>query len=131
MSWSSRDPFVPSFSGRPLHSCTRACSHGHAGGRLRLANDAGGKRFPYAFRAHSLAPLEVTVLLSTLHRPLVIATLAGAIAVAGCGSSGNDNSSTPSSKPPTVTKDAKVAAEVPAAIKSKGTLTVAADASYP
>jgi polar amino acid transport system substrate-binding protein len=70
-------------------------------------------------------------LLSTLHRPLVITAVAGAIAFAGCGSSGNGSSSTPSTKVPTVTKDAKVAAEVPGAIKSKGTLTVATDASYP
>src|SRR3954469_11488104 len=74
---------------------------------------------------------EVAVLLSTLHPPIVITALAGAIAFAGCGSSGNSSSSTPTTKIPTVTKDAKVAAEVPGAIKSKGTLTVAADASYP
>jgi polar amino acid transport system substrate-binding protein len=70
-------------------------------------------------------------LLSTLYRPLAITALAGAIALAGCGSSGNGTSSTPSTKTPTVTKDAKVAAEVPAAVKSKGTLSVAADATYP
>ena len=69
--------------------------------------------------------------MSKLYRPLAITALAGAIAIAGCGSSGNDTSSTPSAKAPTVTKDAKVAAEVPAAIKSKGTLTVASDATYP
>jgi polar amino acid transport system substrate-binding protein len=64
-----------------------------------------------------------------------------AFAVAGCGSS-NDNtsstssgtsSSTSSSTPASSSapsKDAAVAGLVPAAIKSKGTLTVAADASY-
>jgi polar amino acid transport system substrate-binding protein len=66
-----------------------------------------------------------------LHRPLAITALAGALVVAGCGSSGNGSSSAPTSKIPAVTKDAKVAAEVPAAIKSKGTLSVATDASYP
>jgi polar amino acid transport system substrate-binding protein len=68
-------------------------------------------------------------MLSTLHRPLAITALAGAIAIAGCGSSGNGSS--PTSKTPTVTKDATVAAEVPSAVKSKGTLSVATDATYP
>jgi polar amino acid transport system substrate-binding protein len=62
-----------------------------------------------------------------------------ACAVAGCGSSNDNNSnssSTSSSSPSTAAtsttpaKDAQVAALVPAAIKSKGTLTVAADATY-
>jgi polar amino acid transport system substrate-binding protein len=70
-------------------------------------------------------------MLSTLHRPLSAAALIAVLAVAGCGSSGNDTSSTPSAKAPTVTKDATVAAEVPAAVKKKGTLVVATDASYP
>jgi polar amino acid transport system substrate-binding protein len=48
------------------------------------------------------------------------------LAVAGCGSS--KKSSTTSNVG--ATKDSKVAAEVPAAIKSKGTLKVAADATY-
>src|ERR1035437_5961925 len=73
-------------------------------------------------------------------------------AIAGCGSSGSSSSSTSSSSasagggrsrsgttssaagaPPGAAApaaDATVAAQVPAAIKSKGTLTVAADASY-
>ena len=70
-------------------------------------------------------------------------------AIAGCGSSGSSSSSTSSSSASAggassssattssaatssavPAADAAVAAEVPAAIKSKGTLTVAADASY-
>jgi polar amino acid transport system substrate-binding protein len=56
------------------------------------------------------------------------------LAIAGCGSS-NKTSSTSSTASSTTTskapaKDAKVAALVPAAIKSSGTLSVAADASY-
>jgi polar amino acid transport system substrate-binding protein len=55
------------------------------------------------------------------------------LALAGCGSS---SSSSSSSTPPATTAttantiDSSIAAQVPAAIKSKGTLTVAADASY-
>jgi len=48
---------------------------------------------------------------------------------AGCGSSSTSTGSTAAAG--TATKDEAVAAEVPAAIASKGTLTVAADASYP
>ena len=56
------------------------------------------------------------------------------LAIAGCGSS-NKTSSTSSSTSSTTTsnapaKNAKVAALVPAAVKSSGTLSVAADASY-
>jgi polar amino acid transport system substrate-binding protein len=56
------------------------------------------------------------------------------LAIAGCGSS-NKTSSTSSTTSSTTTskapaKDAKVAALVPATIKSSGTLSVAADASY-
>jgi polar amino acid transport system substrate-binding protein len=59
---------------------------------------------------------------------VVIAT--ATLVFAGCGSS-KKTSSTSAAKPSTSTMvDKKVAAEVPAAIKSKGTLTVAADASY-
>jgi polar amino acid transport system substrate-binding protein len=57
---------------------------------------------------------------------LAVAT-AAVLLVAGCGSS--DKSSSPTTKV-TATKDSKVAGEVPAAVKSKGTLTVAADATY-
>jgi polar amino acid transport system substrate-binding protein len=60
----------------------------------------------------------------------VTAALFATAALAACGSSGNDSSSK-SKASPTVTKDAKVAALVPAAVKSKGTLSVAADATYP
>ncbi len=55
-------------------------------------------------------------------------------AAAGCG--GSSSSSTTStttsttSSTPTVTTDSTIAGEVPAAIKSKGTLIVAADATY-
>jgi polar amino acid transport system substrate-binding protein len=57
------------------------------------------------------------------------------LAIAGCGSSSNKTSSTSSTTSSTTTsktpaKDAKVAALVPSAIKSSGTLSVAADASY-
>jgi polar amino acid transport system substrate-binding protein len=51
---------------------------------------------------------------------------AAALGAAGCGS--DDTSSSSDSQ--TATTSAKVAAGVPAAIRSKGTLTVAADATY-
>jgi polar amino acid transport system substrate-binding protein len=66
---------------------------------------------------------------------LVVLAIA-ALAIAGCGSSGNKSSSsstgTNASNAPASAgaKDAKVAALVPASIRSKGTLTVAADATY-
>lgn len=53
----------------------------------------------------------------------VLAT--GALALSACGSDDDAGSS-----PETGAAPAKLAAEVPAAIKSKGTLTVAADATY-
>jgi polar amino acid transport system substrate-binding protein len=64
-----------------------------------------------------------------------LAALAAAAAVlAGCGSSNNNTTSTPGSTGANTTAssgvDQKVASEVPAAVKSKGTLTVAADATY-
>ena len=55
------------------------------------------------------------------------------LALAGCGSSnssGTSTTGTSSSTSPTITTDASIAAQVPSAIKSKGTLTVAADATY-
>jgi polar amino acid transport system substrate-binding protein len=72
---------------------------------------------------------------------LAAAVLAALVAVAaGCGgskksSSGSTSSGSTSTSSSTTTtanvgKDSKIAAEVPAKIKSKGTLTVAADASY-
>jgi polar amino acid transport system substrate-binding protein len=72
---------------------------------------------------------------------LACALAAMAFATAGCGSSDDDSSATTGSAgaaPTTAATtpaaaagvDAKAAGEVPAAVKSKGTLTVAADASY-
>ena len=69
---------------------------------------------------------------------VIISLLALILLVAGCGSS-NDNNSTSTSatakKTATpginVAKDPTIAAEVPKEIASKGTLTVAADATYP
>ncbi len=49
--------------------------------------------------------------------------------VGGCGSS--DSSSEATSTPAGGTKNAAAAAQVPAAVRSKGTLRVAADATYP
>jgi polar amino acid transport system substrate-binding protein len=63
---------------------------------------------------------------------LAVVALA-AFAVAGCGSSKKSSSSSSSGSSSTSTStstNAKVAAEVPAKIKSKGTLIVAEDASY-
>jgi polar amino acid transport system substrate-binding protein len=63
---------------------------------------------------------------------LVLALVAGGL-IAGCGSSGNDNgaSSTPSGGGgATATTDKAIAAQVPASFKKKGTLKVAADATY-
>jgi len=53
------------------------------------------------------------------------------IALAACGSSDDNKTSSGSSVAAGVSKDATIAAQVPAAIKSKGTLTVATDATYP
>ena len=67
-----------------------------------------------------------------------IATL-GCLALTGCGSSslGGSSSSAPAgssskapSGPSTATLDSALAAKVPAAVKSKGTLTIGSDASY-
>jgi polar amino acid transport system substrate-binding protein len=57
-----------------------------------------------------------------------VAVLALAV-VAGCG--GGGKKSTTSAAISKVSRNAKIAGEVPAAIKKKGTLTVAADATYP
>jgi polar amino acid transport system substrate-binding protein len=60
-----------------------------------------------------------------------------AVALTACGSSNDNNTNTSSSSgssggaSTTAGKDAAIAAQVPAAIKSKGTLTIAADATYP
>jgi polar amino acid transport system substrate-binding protein len=57
-----------------------------------------------------------------------------AVVATGCGSSNSNTTSAPASTGASTTAgggvDQKVAAEVPAAVKSKGTLTVAADATY-
>jgi polar amino acid transport system substrate-binding protein len=67
-------------------------------------------------------------------RSAVLVVLLSAGAIAGCGSSNTSStpagSSTPSSSAPTAA-NAAVAKLVPGTIKSKGTLTVAADATYP
>jgi len=63
-------------------------------------------------------------------------TLVTALALAGCGSSSSSTSSSNTTSTPasatatTATTDATVAAQVPAAIKSKGTLNVATEAQY-
>jgi polar amino acid transport system substrate-binding protein len=65
---------------------------------------------------------------------LLVLVVALALALAACGSSNDSNSSSGSSGSAgstTATKDSAIAAQVPAAIKSKGTLSVAADATYP
>jgi polar amino acid transport system substrate-binding protein len=71
-----------------------------------------------------------------LAAPLAALSLTAA-AIAGCGSSNKSNTSSTSSSTSSTSsstmvpaKDPKVAALVPAAIKSKGTLKVAADATY-
>jgi polar amino acid transport system substrate-binding protein len=67
-----------------------------------------------SFRASSLAVLTALV-----------------FALAACGGDDNEKSSSSATTVPTAKKNAKIAAEVPAAVRRKGTLTVAADASYP
>jgi polar amino acid transport system substrate-binding protein len=57
---------------------------------------------------------------------MVVGVLAAT--VSGCG--GGSKSPSSSTPAPTAQKSSKVAAEVPAAIKKKGTLKVAADATY-
>jgi polar amino acid transport system substrate-binding protein len=60
----------------------------------------------------------------------LVAAVAGA-GLAGCGGGGKKSSSTTTPGGAGAQKDATVAAEVPAAVRQKGTFTVAADASYP
>jgi polar amino acid transport system substrate-binding protein len=62
--------------------------------------------------------------------PAVLAVLLAGSFVAACGSSDSSGTGSTSSTP-SAGANAKVAALVPAATKSKGTLIVAADASYP
>jgi polar amino acid transport system substrate-binding protein len=65
----------------------------------------------------------------------VLLVMAAAVVLAGCGGGGK-KSATPTTSATTSTsgampeKNAKIAAEVPSKISSKGTLTVAADATY-
>jgi polar amino acid transport system substrate-binding protein len=65
-----------------------------------------------------------------------LTTLAGAVVVlvalvaAGCGGSSKKSAATTTATTSTAAENSKIAAEVPAKIKSKGTLTVAADATY-
>ena len=54
-----------------------------------------------------------------------------ALGLAACGSSKSSSKSPPTSAASGTTTSAKIAALVPTAVKSKGTLTVAADATYP
>jgi polar amino acid transport system substrate-binding protein len=61
----------------------------------------------------------------------LLVVLTATVALAACGSSDKSSSSSTKGKIPAVTKDAKVAAEVPADVRKRGTLTAAADASYP
>ena len=68
-------------------------------------------------------------------KPIALAgpfALALVLAAAGCGGGGKKAATTTTtSTGASPTKNSKIAAEVPAKIKSKGTLTVAADATYP
>jgi polar amino acid transport system substrate-binding protein len=52
------------------------------------------------------------------------------LALAGCGSSSTSSTSSTTSTAPAGTANAAIAAQVPAAIKSKGTLNVATEAQY-
>jgi polar amino acid transport system substrate-binding protein len=66
---------------------------------------------------------------------VLLLSLVCAVAVAACGSKSSSTSSAPAASAPSSSssvpgKDPAVAKLVPSAIKSKGTLTVAADASY-
>ena len=60
----------------------------------------------------------------------MLVALVAALA-AGCGSGGSSGSNTSGSTTGAVTADPTIAASVPDAIKSKGTLTVASDGAYP
>jgi polar amino acid transport system substrate-binding protein len=66
----------------------------------------------------------------TLVASLALVAVAGLL-VSGCGGDGETATTTPSTTGTTASGvNSKIAAEVPAGIKSKGTLTVAADATY-
>ena len=51
-------------------------------------------------------------------------------ALAACGSSSSSTTSTTTATIPAVTVDASIASQVPAAVKSKGTLNVGTEAQY-
>ena len=68
----------------------------------------------------------------------IVLAITATLALAACGANGSSTSSNSKSSSTAGTKpsggagrNARVAAEVPAAVRSKGTLTVAADATYP
>src|SRR5438034_7007485 len=62
---------------------------------------------------------------------VVAIVTSAALGLAACGSSKSPSKSSPSSTSTAGTTNAQIAAMVPAAFKSKGALTVAADATYP
>jgi polar amino acid transport system substrate-binding protein len=74
---------------------------------------------------------------SRLTALVAVIAFAAVTVAAGCGSSNNDNNTTSggggtlTAATFSVQADPAIASQVPAAIKSKGTLTVAADATYP
>ncbi len=59
-----------------------------------------------------------------------VALVPAAALIAACGSTGGGTSGTPSASVPTATADTAASALVPSAVSSKGTITVAADATY-
>jgi polar amino acid transport system substrate-binding protein len=65
--------------------------------------------------------------MSLSSRWTVAASIVAVLAIAGCGSSSNKSST---SSGVSASKSSSVASEVPASVKSKGTLTIAADATY-
>lgn len=66
----------------------------------------------------------------TLRRGVAATALACLTVATGCGSSNNSASSSPASVVPSPAQDTSLSAQLPAKIKSKGSLTVATDASY-
>ena len=66
----------------------------------------------------------------TLAGVLMLGALIAVVAT-GCGGGGKKASSTTTATTTSTGVDSKIAAEVPAKIKSKGTLTVATDPTYP
>ncbi|MFL5822576.1 MAG: ABC transporter substrate-binding protein [Solirubrobacteraceae bacterium] len=66
----------------------------------------------------------------TSRRSAALILLLGAGLIAGCGSSGNSGSSGTSAGAPATKADPAIEKLVPAAVKQKGTLVVASDASY-